>query len=356
MSAAKYFLIGAGVLFAGVGLVGVLKRPPKGQGEKGQGEGIPAQTVSSVQVVQEIALPAPKASPPPKVEPPKPELKALPVLPKAPPPAPPQEAAAAAAVGFPDADRIRQLYATDSSKLPIVETVSYTSRVPWIQGRPAWIADYASHYNTSRHFIARSLNKKADYLTQKISPGDRFNVFKKDKNLQFYFVADLSRCKMWFYYLDIDSNERVLLKTYPIGIGRADPKRKSGSLTPTGKYSFGDKIAIYKPGTLGYFQDRETEMVRVFGTRWIPFGEELEGCTEPAKGYGLHGSPWTEDPGTRQWSEDNSKIGKCDSDGCIRLSAEDIEEIFSIVITKPSVIELVKDFRDAKLPGVEKNP
>jgi hypothetical protein len=106
---------------------------------------------------------------------------------------------------------------------------------------------------------------------------------------------------------------------------------------------------------LGYFQDRQIEMISVFGTRWIPFDQEIEGCTESAKGYGLHGAPWVENPETHQWTEDKDKIGKYDSDGCIRLAAEDIEEIFSIVITKPTVIELVKDFRDAKLPGVEKN-
>lgn len=366
MSAAKYFLIGGVALFAGVGLLGYWKRPAS------TAESLTAKPAEKapVQVVQEVIIPAPKsrerpientltthaavpaASPAPS--------KVLSAAPAASTPALVVPAAStapevAASIVLPDADRIRQLYATDSSKLPIVETISYTSRVPWIQGRPAWIADYASHYNTSRHFIARSLNKKPDYFTQKISPGDRFNVFKKDKNIQFYLVADLSCCRMWFYYIDLDQNERVLLKTYPIGIGRADPKKKSGYLTPAGKYTFGDKVAIYKPGTLGFFQDQQIEMVRIFGTRWIPLDQELEGCTESAKGYGLHGAPWVEDPETHHWTEDRSKIGQYDSDGCIRLAAEDIEEIFSIVITKPTVIELVKDFRDAKLPGVEKN-
>ena len=71
---------------------------------------------------------------------------------------------------IPEVDRIWQLFALDSSKLPIVETISYTSRVPWLKDRPAWIADYATHYATSRHFIARSLNRKPDYFTQKVSP------------------------------------------------------------------------------------------------------------------------------------------------------------------------------------------
>jgi lipoprotein-anchoring transpeptidase ErfK/SrfK len=46
-------------------------------------------------------------------------------------------------------------------------------------------------------------------------------------------------------------------------------------------------------------------------------------------------------------------IGAYDSDGCIRLSSADIEELFSIVLTKPTFVEIVKDFHEAKLPGVE---
>ena len=335
MAPVKYFLIGGAALFVAVGLIGYVKRPLPTQKSEIGGPTVAAASP----LLQEIPLPSLE-----KVVIKKEEVKPLVA----------QEAPVLTANGLPDADRIGQLFATDSSKLSIVETVSYTSRAPWVQGRPAWIADYASYYNTSRHFIARSLNKKPDYLTQKISPGDRFNVFKKNKNIQFHLVADLSRCRMWFYCIDLDQNERILLKTYPIGIGRIDPKRKSGYLTPAGKFSLGEKIAIYKPGTMGYFQDSQIEMIQVFGTRWIPFGEEIEGCTEPARGYGIHGAPWNEDATLHQWTEDRTRVGKYDSDGCIRLLAEDIEELFSIVITKPTTIELVKDFREAKLPGIER--
>lgn len=253
-----------------------------------------------------------------------------------------------------EVNRIPQLFAFDSSKLPIVETIAYTSRVPWLKDRPAWVSDYATYYSTSRHFIARSLNRKPDYLTQKVSPGDRFNVFRRDKNIQFHLLVDLSRCRMNFYYFDVDSNERVLLKTYQVGLGRTDAQKASGSLTPIGKYMLGSKIAIYKPGTMGVFQEHPTEMVRVFGTRWIPFEKEVEGCTENAKGFGIHGSPWSIDSTSGQLVEDRNKIGKYESDGCIRLLSEDMEELFSIIITKPTQIEIVKDFHDAKLPGVEK--
>lgn len=251
-----------------------------------------------------------------------------------------------------EVDRIQRLFALDSSKLPIVETVTYTSRVPWLKDRPAWIADYAKHYETSRHFIARSLNAKPDYFNQNISPGDQFNVIRKDLNLEFYLLIDLSKCKMRFYCYDKDSNEKVLLKTYPVGLGRKDSSRKSGYLTPTGKYILGNKVAIYKEGIKGYFQDKKIEMIQIFGTRWIPFEKEVSECSERAKGFGLHGSPWTKKED--QIEEDRTHIGKYDSDGCVRLNSEDIEEIFSIIITKPSYVVLVNHFDEGDIPGVEK--
>ncbi len=328
MSAVRKFLFGSVVLFGVIGGYAYIKKRPA--------------PPAPPQKIVEIALAEPKR-PEPIAAPP---VKSQVVTHVPPAPSPLSE-------DLPDADRIAQLFALDSSKLPFVETVSYTSRVPWLKDRPAWIADYASYFETSRHFIARSLNKKLDYFTQKVSFGDRFNVFKKDKQINFHLLIDLSRCRMWFYAIDVEGNERILLKTYPVGIGRVDPTKTSGYLTPCGKYRLGDKIAIYKPGTLGFYQDNKIEMIRVFGTRWIPFAEELDGCSELAKGFGLHGAPWVED-GTGQLVEDASKISTYDSDGCIRLASRDIEEIFSIIITKPTVVELVKNFYDAKLPGVEK--
>jgi hypothetical protein len=127
----------------------------------------------------------------------------------------------------------------------------------------------------------------------------------------------------------------------------------SGTLTPLGRYSLGSRVAVYKPGTTGFYQDHKIEMIRVFGTRWIPLDQELERTTVPAKGYGLQGAPWTLDPNSKQLVENRDSIGIYDSDGCIRLSSEDIEELFAIVLTKPTFIEIVRDFHEAKLPGVE---
>lgn len=252
-----------------------------------------------------------------------------------------------------DFDEIYRLFTVSSSKYPFVETMSYTSRVPWLKGRPAWIADYASYYKTSKHFIARSLNGKPDYFTQKVAPGDRFNVFKKDREVSFHLVVDLSRCKMWFYAIDLEDNSRFLIKTYRVGLGRFDETSPSGILTPSGKFLLGEKVALYKPGVTGYFQDEEAEMVQIFGTRWIPFAEEIGETSHPAKGYGIHGAPWTYDEKRDEFHEERLSIGQYDSDGCIRLNREEMEELFSIVISKPTVVEIVDDYTKAELPGIE---
>lgn len=245
-------------------------------------------------------------------------------------------------------DRIEELFSTKGPKLPIVETISYKSRVPWQKGRPAWLSDYAQHYDTSRHFIARSLNGKADYFKQDIAEGAKFNILRKDVPFEFRLVIDTSRCKMWFFYVDTASNEKVLLKTYPVSLGRPDSSKTSGILTPLGKYTLGSRVAVYKPKVMGHHKGQKIEMIRVFGTRWIPFDKEVGETTAPAKGFGIHGVPWV-DKGNDKLAEDLSSLGKYESDGCVRMSTDAVEEIFAIIITKPTTIELVKDIAQSEL-------
>lgn len=254
---------------------------------------------------------------------------------------------------LPAADRVAELFNKKEPKFPIVDTVTYRSRVSWLKGRPAWLSDYASYYSTSRHFIARSLNGKPDYFKQDVAEGDRFNVLRKEKSIQFYLLVDIARHRLWLYYLDLDTNQRVLVKDYPVGLGRVDSSKESGLLTPLGKYTLGNRIAIFKPKMMGQHNGQRVEMMRVFGTRWIPFDSEVSGTTAPAKGLGIHGVPWKANE-KGELVEDLTSLGKYMSDGCIRLATADIEEIFAIIITKPAVIELVQDYFEAKLPGIEK--
>ena len=352
MSTPKIILLSSVLLFAGIGITAVVKK---------RGRTPVSTTVVAKEAPVKNAPAAPKAvaaAPPRSLA-----VTSAPLIvnatgaPVSREPASPLAPSATnpldAKDDFPMIDRVHQLFTKGSTKLPIVETITYESSVPWLKGRPAWLADYAAHYTTSRHFIARSLNGRPDYSMQTVSSGCRFNVFRRDKHIQFWLLVDLSRCKMGFYYVDLDTSERILLKTYHVGVGSLAESRPSGTLTPLGRYSIGNKIAVYSPGKKGLFQGKEVEMMRVFGTRWLPFDEEIEGCTLPAKGYGIQGAPWVEDARSHELVENRDCVGKYGSDGCIRLSVEDMEELFSIVITKPTFVEIVKDFRQARLPGVE---
>ncbi len=315
MSIRKVFVAIAVLLFAGIGIAGVVKKKP-----------VESAPVSMVPVQAPVQTISAKVVNTQKNENPQKEI-----------------------------DLVRRFFSKGMDKLPIVETITYTSRVPWLKGRPAWIADYATQYQTSRHFIARSLNGKPDYITQNITPGDKFNVLRTDKQIEFYLLVDLSHCTMDFYYLDLDNNERVFLKTYIIGAGRLDPASPSGSLTPTGKYMLGSKVAVYKPGIEHFFQNRKTHMIEIFGTRWLPFEIELENCSDSAKGYGIHGVPCRYDAEKNLLIEEENAVNCYNSDGCLRLKMCDIEEIFSIVVTKPTIVEIVKSKQDVILPMLKEN-
>lgn len=245
-----------------------------------------------------------------------------------------------------ETDRIEEFFSTKGTKFPIVETITYKSRVPWLKGRPAWLSDYAGHFETSRHFIARSLHGKGDYLKQEVCEGDKFNVLRQDIPIRFQLVVDLSRAHMWLYYLT--DKEKVLVKSYSVSVGRLDASRPSGSYTPLGKYSLGNRVAIYKPSTMGAHRGQKLPLIQVFGTRWIPFDREIANCTAPAKGLGLHGAPWVKRP-DGQWEENVDGLGKYQTDGHVSLAREDMEEIFAIVTTKPTTIEIVRDFWQSEL-------
>lgn len=241
-----------------------------------------------------------------------------------------------------------------NSPLPIVETIKYKSRVSWKSGRSAWPVDYAYHYNTPLDFIARGINGRKEYAIKNVTDGVEFNVLRQDKPFSFHLVLDLSRCMMWLYYVDPKAEEHGLLKTYKVGLGKKDSSHASGSLTPLGTFSLGKRVAVFKPKMMGLHHMKQVELMQVFGTRWIPFERALSNCTEPAKGYGIHGAPWVFDEKSQKLREDASSIGGYESDGCIRMQKDDVEELYSIISTREGAIEIVEDFSMAKVPYKER--
>lgn len=251
-----------------------------------------------------------------------------------------------------DVDFVNQLFQPYPPLLPVVETVTYVSRVAWLAGRSAYLGDYAAHYQTSKHFISRSLHGVGHYLSDVVSKGDRFNVFRTDKKIELHLVLDLSRLKLWLYYFDSNADQKVLLKTYPVCAGRLDSRSLSGSLTPLGTYALGGEGAVYQEKMMGLYRNETKEMITVFGSRWIPLGREVARCTASSKGLGLQGVPWVHGSDGKL-KEQRECIGKYESGGCIRLMTEDIEELFALVSSKPTFIHIVKDFFNAQVPGKE---
>jgi hypothetical protein len=249
----------------------------------------------------------------------------------------------------PNVDKVSDFFETWNNPLPILKTVTYKTHTDWLPNRYCWLCNYATHYKTSLHFIRRCLNTEKEFFTDNCNVGDVFNVFDPKSNVEFNLVVDLSRCKMLFLYTDHTSTTTDLLKVYDVSLGALDPKSKSQTLTPLGTYKLGCTVAIYEPGQFGYYKatSQEEELVTVFGKRWLPFGEEIRNCTKQAKGLGIHGLPYTRDGDLVK--EEGTSIGKYNSLGCVRMRNDEIDDLYAIVITRPTFIEITDDYRKSSV-------
>ena len=236
-----------------------------------------------------------------------------------------------------------------NSNCPIVETVIYKSHVPWKHHRLAWLIDYAQHYKTPLDFIYGSLNGNGDFNPKNVSEGTPIRVFKKDLSFRFHLVVSLSSCRLRLYYVIPKERRVVFLKSYQVGLGRKDPSHASGYLTPIGLYQLGSRVGVFRPRMTGMHRGKKIEMMRVFGSHWIPFEKEVRDCSEPAKGLGIHGVPMDRDEQTGELVENSSSIGHYESDGCIRLAGKDIHELFAIVSTRDTLVEIVPTFQHSAL-------
>jgi hypothetical protein len=250
-------------------------------------------------------------------------------------------------------DRMALLFQPHPPTLPIVETLSFSSKPCWLRGRPAYLGDYAAHFKTSKHFISRSLHGVNQYLSDVVSKGDRFNVIRMDHAIEFHMALDLSRLKLWLYAYDSTTDQRYLLKDYLVAAGKPCTNSPSGCLTPTGSFELGKDIAVYNEGTMGFWHNQKIEMLSIFGRRWIPFAREISDSSGPCKGLGIHGMPCKKDPITGGWIECRDSAGTHASDGCVRMLSEDISELFAVVVSRPSFIHIARDFSMIKLPGKE---
>ncbi len=247
-------------------------------------------------------------------------------------------------------DHVQDLFQPGSS-CPIVETIRYSSRVAWKPKRSAWLIDYANHYKTPVDFVLRSLNGGKSAKERPVSEGENFTVLRTDKNFYFLMVVGIQeRILKLFYVLQQPNNTQDIhyLKSYQVGLGRISPEKASGCLSPLGIFRLGTRVAVFRPGMTGVHKGKKVELIQVFGTRWLPFEKEIAGCSEPAKGFGIHGTPWSRaDNG--QLIDHPESVGRFESDGCIRLKSPDIEELYAIISSRPGFVEIIPALQQSKL-------
>lgn len=152
----------------------------------------------------------------------------------------------------------------------------------------------AKEFKTTPELIMRSNNLKSD----KIMPGKKIKVW----TMPFSIVVDKSQNT-----LILKSGEEII-KTYVVSTGLDNS-------SPVGNFRIVNKLTHptwFKSGAVVPAQSPEN----ILGSRWLGFD---------ISGYGIHG---TTDP-------DN--LGKQVTQGCVRMSNSDVEELYDIVPTGTEV-------------------
>ncbi len=147
----------------------------------------------------------------------------------------------------------------------------------------------ADRYNTTVGLIMRSNNLENDL----IRPGKRLKI----SPVKYSIIVDKSQNS-----LALKADDAVF-KVYAVATGRHNS-------TPTGDFTIVEKLKNpdwYKRGEGIIPADNPKN---VLGTRWL-------GLSEPQ--YGIHGGASVEDLGTQI------------TDGCIRMTNSDVEELFTIL-------------------------
>lgn len=172
------------------------------------------------------------------------------------------------------------------------------------------ITGIGNSLNTTQGMLMR-----ANELTEKsvLRIGQRLKYSPKD------FRIVIERAKLRLLLIDKDG----IFKRYSVGLGRP------GHETTLGAYKIGNKQkdpVWHKPGE-GPIPagDPRNEL----GTRWMPLAPDAEGLP---KDLGIHGTIARE------------TVGQYCSNGCARLWAEDVEELYDLVV-RATPVEVVETFQ-----------
>lgn len=188
---------------------------------------------------------------------------------------------------------------------PLLKRLNQTAGMIYFAPQPHFMPAYevqpgdllqsvAPQYKMSWEYLAR-LNR---VRPERIRPGRKLKVIKGP----FSAFIDLSE-----FSLTIHAHG-YFVKRYPIGIGKDNS-------TPIGTFSVKDKLKNPKYyGTDAVIEADDPN--NPLGERWIDIGDS----------YGIHG---TIDP---------SSIGKAESRGCLRLTNEDVVEVYDFLIPGSEVV------------------
>ena len=161
------------------------------------------------------------------------------------------------------------------------------------------LAKIAREFKTTAELIRKSNNLANDMIV----PGRKIKVW----NAPFNILIDKSQ-----NILILKSGEEII-KTYIVATGK-------NNSTPTGNFKIVDKIPNppwFKPGAPGPIPAGNPE--NILGSRWLALD---------LPSYGIHG---TTDP---------QSLGKQVTQGCVRMSNADVEELY-IIVPKGTEVTIV---------------
>lgn len=163
----------------------------------------------------------------------------------------------------------------------------------------------ARAFNTTVEAIQMSNGMRPDNHTIRI--GQTLRIYRGDWRIV------VSKSERLLYLYDGDD----LFKVYSVGIGRQNR-------TPTGTFSITSKVKNpdwYSPEGVIPFGSKDN----VLGTRWLRL-QPTKDTDKTLTGYGIHGT----------WEPES--IGLELSNGCVRMLNSEVEELFSIIPYRTSVV------------------
>ncbi|MBL4701929.1 MAG: L,D-transpeptidase family protein [Phycisphaeraceae bacterium] len=177
-----------------------------------------------------------------------------------------------------------------------------------------YLGPIANSFHTTHQFLERINKVKAT----RIWVGMKLKIIKGP----FHVIVDKSDYLMDIYVKD-DKGNKVFIANYPVGLGEQDS-------TPIGMWRIRPNSKVSNPAwpdprTGKLYQPDDPK--NPIGEYWIGI-QGLDSNTQGKKGYGIHGTT------------DTASIGQQMSMGCIRLRADDLAIVYTMLVDKHSTVQI----------------